>query len=43
MLLSERQRDAAFARMLLDHRAHPDLRASIRQQKHFIPDETVHP
>ena len=40
--LCGRQRDAAFARMLLDHGADPNARASIRKQLHFVPDETMH-
>ncbi len=36
------QRDGAFARMLLDHGADPNMRASIRKQLHFVPDETMH-
>lgn len=40
--LCGRQRDAAFARLLLDHGADPNARASIRKQLHFVPDETMH-
>jgi len=40
--LSGRQRDAAFARLLLDHGADPNARASLRKQLHFVPDETMH-
>jgi hypothetical protein len=40
--LCGRQRDGAFARLLLDHGANPNARASIRKQLHFVPDETMH-
>jgi len=40
--LCGRQRDAAFARLLLDRGADPNARASIRKQLHFVPDETMH-
>ena len=40
--LCGRQRDAAFARLLLDHGADPNARASIRKQLHFVPDQTLH-
>jgi ankyrin repeat protein len=40
--LCGRQRDASFARLLLDHGADPDARASIRKQLRFLPDETMH-
>jgi len=41
-ILCGRQRDAAFARLLLDHGADPNARASLRKQLHFVPDETMH-
>jgi len=40
--LCGRQRDAAFVRLLLDHGADPNARASIRKQLHFVPDESLH-
>jgi ankyrin repeat protein len=40
--LCGRQRDAAFVRLLLDHGADPNARASLRKQLHFVPDETMH-
>ena len=40
--LCGRQRDAAFARLLLEHGADPNARASIRKQLHFVPDESMH-
>jgi len=40
--LCGRQRDAAFARLLLDHGAHPNARASLRKQLRFVPDQTMH-
>ena len=40
--LCGRQRDGAFVRLLLDHGADPNARASIRKQLHFIPDEAMH-
>jgi ankyrin repeat protein len=40
--LCGRQRDAALARLLLEHGANPNARASIRQQLHFVPDESMH-
>jgi hypothetical protein len=40
--LCGRQRDAAFARLLLDQGANPNARASIRKLLHFVPDETMH-
>jgi hypothetical protein len=36
------QQDAAFARLLLDHGADPNARASIRKQLRFVADETMH-
>ena len=40
--MSGLQRDGAFVRMLLDHGADPNARASLRKQLHFVPDETMH-
>jgi Ankyrin repeat len=40
--LCGRQQDAALARLLLDHSADPNARASLRKQLRFVPDETVH-
>jgi hypothetical protein len=40
--LCGRQRDAAFTRLLLDHGADPNVRASISKQLHFVPDESMH-
>jgi len=40
--LCGRQRDGVFARLLLDHGADPNARASIRKQLHFVPDESMH-
>jgi hypothetical protein len=40
--LCGRQRDGAFARLLLDRGADPNARASIRKQLHFVPDESMH-
>jgi len=40
--LCGRQRDAAFARLLLDHGADPNTRASLRKRLRFVPDETMH-
>ena len=37
-----RQRDGEFARLLLDHRADPNVRASLRKQLRFVPDESMH-
>jgi ankyrin repeat protein len=39
--LSRRQQDAAFARLLLDHGADPNVRASLRKQLRFVPDESM--
>jgi len=36
------QRDAAFARLLLDRGADPNARASLRKRLRFIPDESMH-
>jgi ankyrin repeat protein len=36
------RKDALFARMLLDHGADPDARASLRKQLRFVSDETLH-
>jgi hypothetical protein len=40
--LCGRQRDAEFARMLLDHGADPNARASLRKRLRFVEDETMH-
>ena len=40
--LCGRQRDPALARLLLEHGADPNARASIRKQLHFVPDEAMH-
>lgn len=40
--LCGRQRDAAFARLLLDHGADPNVRASLRKRLRFVPDESMH-
>jgi hypothetical protein len=37
-----RQRDGSAARLLLDHGANPDLRASLRKRLRFVDDETMH-
>jgi hypothetical protein len=37
-----RQRDPAFARLLLDHGADPAARASLRKRLRFVADETMH-
>jgi hypothetical protein len=37
-----RQKDAAFARLLLDHGADPNARASSRKRLRFVPDESMH-
>jgi hypothetical protein len=36
------QRDAEFARLLLDRGANPNARASLRKQLRFVPDESMH-
>ena len=36
------RRDDAFARLLLDHGADPNIRASLRKQLRFVDDETMH-
>jgi ankyrin repeat protein len=40
--LCGRQRDPAFARLLLDHGADPNARASLRKQLRFVADESMH-
>lgn len=40
--LCRRQQDAAFARLLLDHGAAPNARASLRKRLRFVPDESMH-
>jgi len=37
-----RQRDGAFARLLLDHGTEPNARASLRKRLRFVPDESMH-
>jgi len=37
-----RDREAAFARLLLDHGADPNIRASLRKRLRFVDDETMH-
>ena len=37
-----RQKDAAMTRLLLDHGAAPDVRASLRKQLRFVEDEKLH-
>jgi hypothetical protein len=37
-----RQRDGAFARLLLDHGADPNARASLRKRLRFVSDESMH-
>ncbi len=37
-----RQRDGAFARLLLERGADPNARASLRKRLRFVPDETEH-
>jgi hypothetical protein len=34
--------DDAFARLLLDHGADPNVRASLRKRLRYVPDETMH-
>jgi ankyrin repeat protein len=36
------QQDAAFARLLLDHGADPNARASLRKRLRFVKDESMH-
>jgi ankyrin repeat protein len=36
------RRDDAFARLLLDHGANPNARASLRKRLRFVADETMH-
>jgi len=40
--LCGRQRDAAFARILLDQGADPNRRASLRKQLRFVADQSTH-
>jgi len=40
--LCGRQRDAAFARILLDQDADPNPRASLRKQLRFVADQSMH-
>jgi hypothetical protein len=40
--LNGRQKDAAFARMLLDRGANPNAIASLRKALRFVPDESLH-
>ena len=40
--LCGRQRDGAFARLLLDQGADPNARASLRKRLRFVPDESMH-
>jgi hypothetical protein len=40
--LCRRQQDATFARLLLDHGADPNARASLRKRLRFVPDESMH-
>jgi hypothetical protein len=40
--LCGRQRDAAFARVLLDQGADPNPRASLRKQLRFVADQSMH-
>jgi hypothetical protein len=37
-----RRRDDAFARLLLDHGADPNVRASLRKALRFVADERTH-
>jgi hypothetical protein len=37
-----RQQDAGFARLLLDHGADPNVRASLRKRLRFVDDESTH-
>ena len=37
-----RQQDAAFARLLLDHGADPNARASLRKRLRFVADDSMH-
>jgi hypothetical protein len=37
-----RQQDGAFARLLLDHGADPNVRASLRKRLRFVADESTH-
>ncbi len=40
--LCRRQQDAGFARLLLDHGADPNVRASLRKRLLFVADESMH-
>jgi ankyrin repeat protein len=40
--LCGRQEDAAFARLLLDHGADPNARASLRKRLRFAKDDSMH-
>jgi ankyrin repeat protein len=40
--LCGRQRDGELCRLLLDHGADPNARASLRKRLRFVPDETMH-
>ncbi len=40
--LCRRQTDGAFTRLLLDHGADPNARASLRKRLRFVPDESMH-
>jgi len=40
--MCRRQQDAALARLLLDHGADPNARASLRKRLRFVPDESMH-
>jgi hypothetical protein len=40
--LCRRQQDAEFAKLLLDHGADPNARASLRKRLRFVPDESMH-
>jgi hypothetical protein len=37
-----RQQDAAFGRLLLDHGADPNVRATLRKRLRFVKDDSVH-
>jgi hypothetical protein len=39
---SGRQRDADFTRLLLDHGANPNVRASLRKRIRFVADDSMH-
>jgi len=36
------RKDDEFARLLLDHGANPNVRASLRKQLRFVTDESIH-